>query len=64
MNLLSHLWQCLADWFAEATLAAASGSGDLDPTQDAQADEARRTSIHEVTREQLGLAHWSCHTHF
>jgi hypothetical protein len=26
--------------------------------------EARRRSIHDVTREQLGISHWSCHTHF
>lgn len=26
--------------------------------------EARRRSVHEVTLEQLGLTHWSCHSHF
>ena len=63
MSLLSHLWHRLADWFAEAVPAPASEPGG-DPVQDVEADEARRTSIRDVTLEQLGLAHWSCHTHF
>ncbi len=64
MSLLSHLRRRLADWFAEAVPVVASEPGDRDPVQDAEADEARRTSIRDVTLEQLGLAHWSCHTHF
>lgn len=63
MSLLSHLRHCLAGWFAEAVPASASEPG-RDPVQDVEADEARRTSIRDVTLEQLGLAHWSCHTHF
>jgi len=79
MSLLSHLRHRLADWFAEAVpptsferddRVLASHAQALDApswgaqAQDAQADEARRTSIHDVTLEQLGLAHWSCHALF
>ena len=64
MSVLSHLWNRLAGWLAEAALPAMSEPGHRDPVWDTQADEARRTSIRDVTLEQLGLAHWSCHTHF
>jgi hypothetical protein len=66
LNLATALWQRLADWFAQAVPAepvlalfdADSGFGDR------ELDEARRKSIQDVTLEQLGIAHWSCHTHF
>ncbi|SEG42013.1 hypothetical protein SAMN04488115_105125 [Bosea lathyri] len=66
VSLLTPLWQRLANWFAQAAPAEpgsvdAYADGDLD---DREVDEARRKSIQDVTLEQLGIAHWSCHTHF
>jgi hypothetical protein len=57
MQLLSPLWNALAAWFARAVPAS------FDPLDATSADDRRR-SIHDVTIEQLGIAHWSCHTHF
>jgi hypothetical protein len=57
MQLLSTLWNGLASWFAQAVPAT------FDPLDAATADDQRR-SVHDVTIEQLGIAHWSCHTHF
>ncbi|POR46122.1 hypothetical protein [Bosea psychrotolerans] len=56
MRPLAFLWRSLSSWFARAVPAQAG----CDPT----ADEALRKSIHDVTHEQLGIAHWSCHTQF
>ena len=57
MQLLSTFWDGLASWFAQAVPAT------FDPLDAATADDQRR-SVHDVTIEQLGIAHWSCHTHF
>jgi hypothetical protein len=57
MQLLSTLWNGLASWFAQAVPLT------FDPLDAATADDQRR-SVHDVTIEQLGIAHWSCHTHF
>ena len=57
MQLLSALWNGLANWFAQAVHST------FDPLDAATADDQRR-SVHDVTIEQLGIAHWSCHTHF
>ena len=57
MQLLSTLWNGIAAWFAEAVPAS------FDPLDAAARDDLRR-SVHDVTIEQLGIAHWSCHTHF
>ena len=57
MQRLSALWSSLAAWFAEAVPAT------FDPLDAGTADALSR-SIHDVTIEQLGIAHWSCHTHF
>ncbi|PTM40145.1 hypothetical protein [Bosea sp. 124] len=65
MNFLSYFWHRLAEGFAVAAPAKTSEPADPAFAQDeAGADEARRTSIHDVTHEQLGLAHWSCHALF
>lgn len=66
MRLFEALRALLAGWFDRTVPAnpveprwrerpSASGKAD--------AEELRR-SIREVTLEQLGIAHWSCHTHF
>lgn len=57
MRFLSAIWNGIAAWFAEAVPAT------FDPLDAATADDQRR-SVHDVTIEQLGIAHWSCHTHF
>lgn len=57
MQLLSALWNGIAAWFAQAVPLT------FDPLDAAAADDQRR-SVHDVTIEQLGIAHWSCHTHF
>ncbi|WP_187639980.1 hypothetical protein [Bosea sp. F3-2] len=57
MQILSSLWNATTAWFNRAVPAA------FDPLDAAGADDRRR-SIHDVTMEQLGIAHWSCHTHF
>lgn len=59
-SLLTALWQRLAAWFAQAVPAEPVPAA----RDDQHASEARRKSIHDVTLEQLGIAHWSCHTHF
>uniref|UniRef100_A0A9E8CRY1 Uncharacterized protein n=1 Tax=Bosea sp. NBC_00436 TaxID=2969620 RepID=A0A9E8CRY1_9HYPH len=57
MQLLSTLWNGLANWFSQAVPAS------FGPLDAATTDDQRR-SVHDVTIEQLGIAHWSCHTHF
>lgn len=57
MQVLSSLWNAVAAWFNRAVPAT------FDPLDAARSDDRRR-SIHDVTIEQLGIAHWSCHTHF
>ncbi len=57
MQLLSALWDGIANWFAQAVPAS------FGPLDAATPDDQRR-SVHDVTIEQLGIAHWSCHTHF
>ena len=52
----------LADWFEHAFPAELGRRPEKGQPEDD--DEARRRSIHEVTLEQLGLTHWSCHSHF
>jgi hypothetical protein len=64
VSLLAHLWHRLADWFAKAVPTLAPEPGYIDPSLYDEDAEARRTSIHDVTLEQLGVAHWSCHAHF
>lgn len=55
----------LADWF-ERAFPAQLGQWPEEARADNEdeAGEAHRRSVHEVTIEQLGLAHWSCHSHF
>lgn len=57
MQFLASIWNGIATWFAQAVPLT------FDPLDAATADDQRR-SVHEVTIEQLGIAHWSCHTHF
>jgi hypothetical protein len=67
MRLIETLHALLAGWFERAV--------PVDPGErrwqerpvaadESGADERRRESIRDVTLEQLGIAHWSCHTHF
>lgn len=64
MKLLERLRAAFAAWFERAVPAEA---GELRWQERSFAElgaEERRRSIREVTLEQLGIAHWSCHTHF
>lgn len=64
MTLLNALRGLVASWFERAVPAEA---GELRWQERSFAElgaEERRRSIREVTLEQLGIAHWSCHTHF
>lgn len=54
----------LADWFERAFPAELGQRPNEMQADDDEADEARRRSTHQVTLEQLGLTHWSCHSHF
>jgi len=63
---LEILRRLVADWFGKAVPAVPG-----DPrwheqalTQSETEAEALRRSVRQVTLEQLGIAHWSCHTHF
>ncbi len=64
MTLLDTLRAAFAAWFERAVPA--------DPVEPRWQErsfaelgaEERRRSIREVTLEQLGIVHWSCHTHF
>lgn len=64
MTLFEQLRAALAAWFERAVPAE---PGELRWQEGSLAElgsEERRRSIREVTLEQLGIAHWSCHTHF
>ncbi|RDJ20178.1 hypothetical protein DWF00_27980 [Bosea caraganae] len=55
----------LGDWFERAFPAElGQRPGEARASDDDEAGDARRQSIHDVTLEQLGISHWSCHTHF
>jgi hypothetical protein len=57
MRFLSSLWNAVAAWFNQAVPAS------FDPLDTTSAEDGRR-SVQDVTIEQLGITHWSCHTHF
>lgn len=55
----------LGDWFERAFPAElGQRPEDVRAEDEDEADEARRRSTRQVTLEQLGLTHWSCHSHF
>lgn len=66
MRLLETLRALLAGWFARAVPAdpAEPRWQERPPAAADLAADERRQSIRDVTLEQLGIAHWSCHTHF
>ncbi|MGO4738015.1 hypothetical protein AB4099_15815 [Bosea sp. 2KB_26] len=59
MQLITTLSALLRDWLDRAlpTVLAPSSTQER-----ADEDENTRRSIHDVTLEQLGISHWSCHT--
>lgn len=61
MTLSNALRAALADWFERAVPAEPRWQ---ERSLAELGAEERRRSIREVTLEQLGIAHWSCHTHF
>ncbi|SFC77998.1 hypothetical protein SAMN05428997_111114 [Bosea sp. CRIB-10] len=64
MMLLDALRAAFAAWFERAVPAELSEPRWLERSLTELGAEERRRSIREVTLEQLGNAHWSCHTHF
>ena len=65
MHLFETLRAVAASWFERAVPAEPSEPRWLErPLLAELGAEERRRSIREVTLEQLGIAHWSCHTHF
>jgi hypothetical protein len=60
MRLLAALWEYLAGGLAPAF----AGNSPANLTRDEAREDAYRQSIHDVTLEQLGIDHWSCHTLF
>lgn len=64
MQLFEALRALVASWFERAVPAEAGEPRWQERSFAELGAEERRRSIHEVTLEQLGIAHWSCHTHF
>jgi hypothetical protein len=54
----------LAAWLERAVPVQAGELRRQERSVTELAADERRRSIREVTLEQLGIAHWSCHTHF
>ncbi len=64
MTLFNALRAVFAAWFERAAPAEPSEPRWQERSLAELGAEERRRSICEVTLEQLGIAHWSCHTHF
>lgn len=64
MRLFELLRAAFAAWFERAVPAEPSEPRWQERPGAELGAEERRGSIREVTLEQLGIAHWSCHTHF
>jgi len=59
MPLIKTLSALLRDWLDRALSTALAPSSTQERVDE---DENTRRSIHDVTLEQLGISHWSCHT--
>jgi hypothetical protein len=64
VTLFEQLRAALAAWFERAVPAELGEPRWQERSFADLGAEERRRSIREVTLEQLGIAHWSCHTHF
>ena len=64
MPLFEALRVLLASWFKRAVPAEPDEPRWQERSLAELGAEERRHSIRQVTLEQLGIAHWSCHTHF
>jgi hypothetical protein len=64
VTLFNALRVAFAAWFERAVPAELSEPRWQERSFAELGAEERRRSIREVTLEQLGIAHWSCHTHF
>lgn len=64
MTLIEQLRAAFAAWFERAVPTEGSEPRWPERSFGELGAEERRRSIREVTLEQLGIAHWSCHTHF
>jgi len=64
VQLFEALRVLLASWFVRAVPAKPDEPRWQERSLAELGAEERRRSIRQVTLEQLGIAHWSCHTHF
>ncbi len=64
MTSFEQLRATLAAWLERAVPVQAGELRRQERSVTELAADERRRSIREVTLEQLGIAHWSCHTHF
>lgn len=64
MRLFEALRALLAGWLDRAAPAAPVEPRWQERPLDERAVDERRRSVREVTLEQLGITHWSCHTLF
>lgn len=64
MQLFEALGVLLASWFERAAPAEPDEARWQERSLAELGAEERRRSIRQVRLEQLGIAHWSCHTHF
>ncbi|WP_332700080.1 hypothetical protein [Bosea sp. (in: a-proteobacteria)] len=66
MSVLETLRRRLIGWLGQALPAVPGAPRWHDqPRFSTEIDaEARRRSVRQVTLEQLGITHWSCHTLF
>ena len=66
MRWFEALGALLAGWFERAVPAEPGQPRwpEWPPAQDELGADERRRSIRDVTLEQLGIAHWSCHMLF
>lgn len=65
MEILARFRSALAKWAERAFPVEVEEPIALPPVDsDTDPGDRERQSIRDVTLEQLGIAHWSCHTHF
>ena len=62
MSVLETLRRRLSHWLGEALPAVPGAPRWHDQPAFSVDAEAQRRSVRQVTIEQIGITHWSCHT--